>query len=89
MTGINSDKQHLAGTGFKYTQQNLTGNLGSGEDTVIVQGTVADPDQTLLASPASRPSSLKECPWQAAQKYVAYHNIKIGNAAAVDGDYIG
>ncbi len=43
-TGINSDTLTPAGTqASKYTQQkNLTGNLGSGEDTVIVQGTVAD-----------------------------------------------
>ncbi len=88
VTGINSDTLTLnAGTGFKYTQQNLTGNLGSGEDTVIVQGTVADgSDFTGLAGVET--IKFEGMSRQAAQKYVADHNIKIGNAVAVDGDYI-
>ena len=88
VTGINSDTLTLdAGTGFKYTQQNLTGNLGSGDDIIVVKGTVdAGSDFTGLAGVET--IKFEGMSRQAAQKYVADHNIKIGNAVAVDGDYI-
>ncbi len=86
VTGINSDTLTLAGTGFKYTQQNLTGNLGSGEDTVIVQGTVADgSDFTGLAGVET--IKFEGMSTQDAQKYVADNNIKTGDAV-IAGSFI-
>ncbi len=80
VTGINSDTLTLnAGTGFKYTQQNLTGNLGSGDDTIVVKGTVeAGSDFTGLAGVET--IKFEGMSTQDAQKYVADNNIKTGDA---------
>ena len=87
VTGINSDTLTLdAGTGFKYTQQNLTGNLGSGDDTIVVKGTVeAGSDFTGLAGVET--IKFEGMSTQDAQKYVADNNIKTGNAVVV-GSFI-
>ena len=87
VTGINSDTLTLdAGTGFKYTQQNLTGNLGSGDDIIVVKGTVdAGSDFTGLAGVET--IKFEGMSTQDAQKYVADNNIKTGNAVVV-GSFI-
>ena len=87
VTGINSDTLTLdAGTGFKYTQQNLTGNLGSGDDIIVVKGTVeAGSDFTGLAGVET--IKFEGMSLQDAQKYVADNNIKTGNAVVV-GSFI-
>ncbi len=87
VTGINSDTLTLnAGTGFKYTQQNLTGNLGSGDDTIVVKGTVeAGSDFTGLAGVET--IKFEGMSTQDAQKYVADNNIKTGDAV-IAGSFI-
>ncbi len=87
VTGINSDTLTLnAVTGFKYTQQNLTGNLGSGDDTIVVKGTVeAGSDFTGLAGVET--IKFEGMSTQDAQNYVADNNIKTGDAV-IAGSFI-
>ncbi len=87
VTGINNDTLTLdAGTGFKYTQQNLTGNLGSGDDIIVVKGTVeAGSDFTGLAGVET--IKFEGMSLQDAQEFVAENNIKTGDAV-IAGSFI-